>query len=118
MLDTRGFIAETNATHLFFVSGGVVATPTTAACPGGITRSAILDLCRTHGIPHEVRDITLAEAFRADEVFCTGTMGELAVVDSIDGRQIGGSGSGESMTNRLGTLFRGMVDTESESVML
>ncbi len=45
MLDTRGFIAETNATHLFFVERGVVRTPTTAACPEGITRAAVLELC-------------------------------------------------------------------------
>ena len=39
MLDTRGFVAETNATHLFLVERGVVRTPTTAACPEGITRA-------------------------------------------------------------------------------
>src|SRR5215211_2166111 len=39
MLDARGFVAETNATHLFFVERGVVRTPTTAACPEGITRA-------------------------------------------------------------------------------
>src|SRR6059058_5277498 len=30
VLDHRGFIAETNATHLFMVTGGRLATPTTA----------------------------------------------------------------------------------------
>src|ERR1700735_3886930 len=33
MLDHRGFIAETNATHIFMVTGGLLATPTAAACP-------------------------------------------------------------------------------------
>src|SRR5688500_16526139 len=50
MLDVRGFIAETNATHLFFVERGVVRTPTTAACPEGITRDVVLELCAAHGI--------------------------------------------------------------------
>ena len=44
MLDHRGFVAETNATHIFLVTGDVLATPTTAACPEGITRQAVLDL--------------------------------------------------------------------------
>src|SRR5881409_4002706 len=33
MLDARGFVAETNATHLFLVHQGVVMTPKTSACP-------------------------------------------------------------------------------------
>ena len=49
MLDDAGFIAETNATHLFFVADGVVHTPTTRACPEGITRAAIIELCAELG---------------------------------------------------------------------
>ena len=45
MLDVHGFVAETNATHLFFVEGGVVSTSRTVACPEGITRAAVLELC-------------------------------------------------------------------------
>src|SRR3712207_1709851 len=65
MLDRRGFGAETNATHLFLVAGGAVATPTTAACPEGITRATVLHLCRAHGVPHQERDVSLAEFYRA-----------------------------------------------------
>src|SRR5215218_3253556 len=38
MLDARGFVAETNATHVFVVTGGEVATSQVVACPEGITR--------------------------------------------------------------------------------
>ncbi len=86
MLDARGFIAETNATHLFMVQDGVVRTPTVAACPEGITRLTVLDILREEKIPHEVRDLSLTELYRADEAFCTGTMGELAGVTQVDGR--------------------------------
>jgi len=84
LLDPDGFIAETNATHLFFVKGGVVLTPTTRACPEGITRAAVLEICQSRQVPHEVRDITPAEIRDADEVFCTGTMGELVPVTRVD----------------------------------
>jgi branched-chain amino acid aminotransferase len=115
MLDVRGFIAETNATHLFFVRGGTVVTPTTAACPEGITRAAVLQLCREHGIAHEVRDVSLAEAYAADEVFCTGTMGELAAVTKIDGRVIG-SGRPGPMTRRLSDYFAELTAREGTTV--
>jgi branched-chain amino acid aminotransferase len=90
MLDSNGFVAETNATHVFMVNGGRVATPRTVACPEGITRSVVLEICTAAGIECEVRDISLAEFYRADEAFCTGTMGEIVPVVEIDGRPIGG----------------------------
>ncbi len=104
MLDGRGFIAETNATHLFLVHGDVVRTPTTTACPEGITRATVLDICRAEGIAHEVGDLSLTELYRADEAFCTGTMGELAGVTQVDGRRIG-NGSIGPMTERLSALY-------------
>jgi branched-chain amino acid aminotransferase len=104
MLDQRGFVAETNATHLFLVGRGEVFTPRTVACPEGITRAVILELCRQHNIPHSERDLSLTEFYRADEVFCTGTMGELAPVTKIDGRPIG-TGQPGPMTQRLSELF-------------
>jgi branched-chain amino acid aminotransferase len=104
MLDVRGFIAETNATHLFLVQAGLVRTPTVAACPEGITRATVLGLCRTHGIEHQVGDLSLAELYRADEAFCTGTMGELAGITEVDGRRIG-DGTIGPMTRRLSTLY-------------
>ena len=104
MLDVRGFIAETNATHLFMVHEGIVRTPTLAACPEGITRATVLDICRAEKIPCEVGDLSLTELYRSDEAFCTGTMGELAGVTRVDGRKIG-SGAIGPMTERLAALF-------------
>src|SRR5688572_2989534 len=76
MLDTRGFVAETNATHVFIAHRGQLFTPRCVACPEGITRQAVLDLCGRHDIPHAECDLSLTEVYRADEMFCTGTMGE------------------------------------------
>jgi len=104
MLDLRGFIAETNATHLFMVHGGVVRSPTLAACPEGITRATILDICRAQGIAHEIGDLSLTELYRADEAFCTGTMGELAGITQVDGRRIG-DGTIGPLTKRLSALY-------------
>ena len=75
MLDMRGCIAETNATNVFIVEGGIVRTSRPIACPEGITRATVLDLCRQHGIPCAEVDLSLTELYRADECFCSGTMG-------------------------------------------
>lgn len=104
MLDRRGFIAETNATNFFIVSGGVVMTSHAVACPEGITRATVLELCGANAIPARVADLSLTEAYRADEAFCTGTMGELASVTEIDGRTIGDGRPGR-MTARLSELY-------------
>ena len=55
MLDPRGFIAETNATHIFMMIRGTLATPTTASCPEGITRAAVLELAAEAGLDEEDR---------------------------------------------------------------
>lgn len=104
MLDLRGFVAETNATHVFIVQDGKVETSYTVACPEGVTRATVLELCAANDIPHEVRDISLAELYAADEVFCTGTMGELAGIATVDGRTIG-DGEVGGMTRRLSKLY-------------
>ena len=116
MLDTRGFVAETNATNLFIVEQSRVRTPRTVACPEGITRGAVLDLCRANAIAFEECDLSLTEFYRADEVFCTGTMGELAPVTRMDGRAIG-TGTPGPMTGRLSQLFRELTEREGEPVV-
>jgi branched-chain amino acid aminotransferase len=100
MLDDAGFIAETNATHVFHVTGGVVRTSTTRACPEGITRAAVLALCEELGIRAEVGDFSTTQLYTADEAFVTGTMGGLTPVVSVDGRMIG-TGERGPVTARL-----------------
>jgi branched-chain amino acid aminotransferase len=116
MLDTRGFVAETNATHVFLVEHGRVRTPRTVACPEGITRAAVLELCAANAIPHEVTDLSLAEFYRAQEMFCTGTMGELAPVIRLDGRVIG-TGMPGALTARLRSLFAELTAREGTLVV-
>ncbi|MHC4415615.1 MAG: aminotransferase class IV [Planctomycetota bacterium] len=115
MLDLRGFVAETNATHVFIADRGVVITPRCVACPEGITRATVLELCRADDIPHREKDLSLAEVYRADEMFCTGTMGELAAVTKVDGRPIGAGGVGP-MTMRLSASFAALTAREGTRI--
>ncbi len=116
MLDTRGFIAETNATHVFIVRDGTVRTPHVVACPEGITRATVLEICEANRIPYDVCDLSLDDAYSADEIFCTGTMGELAGVIKLDGRIIGNGEIGP-VTRQLSELFAKRTAVEGTVVV-
>jgi branched-chain amino acid aminotransferase len=113
MLDTEGFLAETNATHVFIVKDGAVETSTTRACPEGITRASVLEICARERICHHVRNITPDEIASADEVFCTGTMGELTPVVQIDNHTYGDGRAGP-MCLRMSDLYARMTADPSE----
>jgi len=106
MLDVNGFVSETNDTNLFLVRAGEVLTPHADSCLPGLTRRMILDICKQQGIPAGERNLSLAELYTADEVFTTGTMGELTPVLEADGRVIADGAVGP-MTRRLQELHRG-----------
>ena len=89
MLDIDGFISETNATNVFMVKNGKLLTPWPVSCLPGITRRVVLELAGELSIPFAERHLSVSEIYRADEVFVTGTMGELTPVLEIDGRACG-----------------------------
>jgi branched-subunit amino acid aminotransferase/4-amino-4-deoxychorismate lyase len=105
MLDVHGFISETNDTNLFLVKNNLVCTPHADSCLPGLTRKMILDICRRHDIAAEERNLSLTELYTANEVFTSGTMGELTPILEADGRQIGDGNVGE-MTRLLQRLHR------------
>lgn len=105
MLDLDGFISETNDTNLFLVRRGRVSTPHADSCLPGLTRRMVLDICETHGIEAEERNLSLTELYTADEAFTSGTMGELTPVLEADGRVIGDGRRGP-VTARLQALHR------------
>src|SRR5438093_604598 len=104
MLDTRGFVAETNATHVFIVRNGDLATSRVVACPEGITRGTVIEICAAEKIRCVETDLSVVDVYGANEMFCTGTMGELAAVTKIDNRHIG-DGKVGAMTKRLSDLY-------------
>ena len=115
MLDTRGFVAETNATHVFIVRKGDVATSRVVACPEGITRATVIEMCAAEKIRCTETDLSLVDVYGADEIFCTGTMGELAGVIKIDNRIIG-DGKVGPMTKRLSDLYAQRTASEGVEV--
>ena len=123
MLDTRGFVAETNATHIFIVrnsdksrASGDLATSRCVACPEGITRATVIEICAAQKIRCIETDLSVVDVYAANEIFCTGTMGELAAVTKIDNRQIGDGNVGP-MTKRLSDLYAQRTASEGVQVV-
>jgi len=105
MLDVHGFISETNDTNLFLVRDGTLVTPFADSCLPGLTRQMVLEIAAREAIPAIEKNLSLTELYSADEVFATGTMGELTPVILADGRSIG-DGKAGAMTKRLQPLHR------------
>ena len=123
MLDTRGFVAETNATHVFIVRNAdesrasrELATGRVVACPDGITRATVIEICDAEKIRCVETDLSPIDIYGAHEMFCTGTMGELAGVIKIDNRQIGDGHVGP-MTKCLSDLYLKRTATEGVQVV-
>jgi branched-chain amino acid aminotransferase group I len=115
MLDLNGFVAETNSTNVFLVKRGVVVTPLAEACLPGITRATVIELCRAHAIECRELHLTPADVWTAEEMFTTGTLGELAPVSEVDGRAIGDGRRGP-VTARLQALYGERTASEGEPI--
>ena len=87
------------------MKGAVVQTPHADSCLPGLTRKMVLDICREHDIRAAERRLSLTDVYTADEVFTSGTMGELTPVLEADGRVIG-DGKVGPVTTRLQSLHR------------
>ncbi len=115
MLDMQGFVSETNATNIFMAKNGILYTPHADSCLPGITRGKVIALAREMSIEVIERNISITEFYSADQVFTTGTMGELAPVAEIDGRAIEKDGKLDVL-EKLQDAYNKL--TESEGIPL
>eukprot|EP00042_Codosiga_hollandica_P031927 m.197419 g.197419 ORF g.197419 m.197419 type:complete len:239 (-) comp53761_c0_seq25:1510-2226(-) len=115
MLDVEGFVSETNATNLFLVRKGTLLTPHADHCLPGITRATVIEIALALGIPFVERRVSLSEFHSADEVFTTGTMGELTPVVEIDARTIGDGVPGP-ITAAISAAYRKQTEEHGEEI--
>jgi len=90
-----------------------VFTPFADACLPGITRQTIIELCEENNISVYEKNISVTELYNADQVFTTGTMGELAQVDQIDNREINNKGN---ILEKLQALFKSLTLVSGEEI--
>jgi branched-chain amino acid aminotransferase len=109
LLNSRGEVSEGSGENLFLVrDGGIVTNDRDASILMGVTRSSILELANDLGIPTSVAVISVEDAYRADELFFTGTAVEVTAIREVDGHVISGGKPGP-VTRRVQETFNAVV---------
>jgi len=112
MLDPNGFVSSCNATNLFWVKDGQVFTSAGDYCFNGVTRGAVIQLCRDNGVPIRMGAFPVEAVREADEAFVTGTFGGLTPVRTVDGRVLPAALPGP-VTTRLRALYEALKDADA-----
>lgn len=95
LLDCNEHIAEGVGENFFMVKEGVIYTPTLGKILSGITRNTIIKLAHSLHFNVVEKEITLDEAYQADEAFFTGTAAEVTPIRSINDKRMGENDVGE-----------------------
>ncbi len=112
LVDEDGFLAEGPTTNLFLVDGkGELLTPSAAKVLHGVTRSSILELAKSEGIPCRETQLPPDALLGASEAFLTGTSAGVWPVESVDGSELGEVCPGPIST-RLRDRFRRVASGE------
>jgi branched-chain amino acid aminotransferase len=101
MLDPHGFVSTCNSTNFFIVVNDEIWTSTGEYCLNGVTRGAIISLCKENNIPVYEKNFLIQDVYNADEVFVTGTFAGVIPVVEIDGRIMNKG----YLTNELQNLY-------------
>jgi branched-subunit amino acid aminotransferase/4-amino-4-deoxychorismate lyase len=89
LLNERGEVAECTAANIFAVKGGRVATPPlSSGCLQGVTRSVLLEIGESVGVPVGEAVLKPEHLYAADEVFITSTNRSMLGVAEINGHKI------------------------------
>lgn len=116
MMNAQGYVTEGSGDNIFIVKRGVITTPPCyLGALEGITRQAIIEICKRIGYKLKEEPFTLHDVYIADEVFLTGTAAEVIAVREVDGRNIG-EGHAGPITLRLLDEFRSIVDKDGLKV--
>jgi D-alanine transaminase len=100
------FLTEGAASNIFVVkSGKLLAPPKDNLMLPGITYDVILELAAANNIPFEIRRVSKAEVFDADELLLTSSTKEVLAITTLNGKPIG-NGKPGAMFARLHALYQ------------
>ena len=109
MNDVNGNVSTCNSTNFFIVRGKEVWTSTGEYCLPGVTRGAIIQLCKGNNIPIFEKNFLVDDVINADEAFVTGTFAGVIPAVNIDGKKIGDENRG-LMTETLFNLYKNKIE--------
>ena len=104
MLDLNGYVSTCNSTNFFVVRQSEVWTSTGEYCLNGVTRGAIINLCKSNDIKIYEKNFIIDDVHAADEAFVTGTFAGVLPVTKID-EHILSNGKKGVITDRLQSLY-------------
>jgi branched-chain amino acid aminotransferase len=86
MLDINGNVAQAPAANFFLEKDGVLYTAPKGHIFPGVTRNAVMNICRELDIPVVEKSFKPEEIENADSAFLCGTASEIAGIESIDAK--------------------------------
>jgi len=111
-LDVNGYVSEGSGENLFVVRNGVLQTaPLGNSVLPGITRDSVLQIARDLGIKIVEQQIPRESLYIAEEVFFTGTAGEVTPIRSVDKISVGKGVTGP-VTRAIREEFYAIVNGE------
>jgi branched-chain amino acid aminotransferase len=113
MLNDAGLVTEASNSNVFFVFDGELVTPAqSAANLRGLTKAAVHEACKRHGIPSIERDVSAEDIARASECFLTSATREVMPIASVrmpDGDVLKFPAGGGPLTRRVAKLYKDYV---------
>lgn len=88
MLSNQGFIAEGGTESIFWVTSGVVKTPSTGTVLKSITRESIIEAAGFLGLKIEEGTFTQDALYEADEIFLSSTTFKIWPVQKFEDRSL------------------------------
>jgi branched-chain amino acid aminotransferase len=82
-IDSKKFVEETTACNIFWVKNKKIYTPKIKNILNGITRKAIMTICRKNKLQIFENNYKIDKLLKAESVFLTGTAAEIQIVKKI-----------------------------------
>jgi branched-subunit amino acid aminotransferase/4-amino-4-deoxychorismate lyase len=109
LLDERGYVAEAATANIFWVTGGVLRTPTLdLPILPGITREKVLEMAVHMGIRSEEGAFPLSSLLECTEAFLTNSLQGIIPLVRINGGNVGDGGAGP-ITRRLQSGYNDLL---------
>jgi len=117
-LDVNGSLCEGMGSNIFMVRDGALVTPKVKYVLPGVSRQTVIDLARAQGIEVIEDDISLYDAYTADELFLSSTSLCMCGVRTINGVPIADGTVPGPMTRKLIDAYITFVDHDFEQQYL
>lgn len=112
LCDENYNIAEGRWYNIFVVRDGKLLTPSTEYVLPGITRATVLELAEALNIPAQEGNISVYDAYNADEIFVTSTSVVICPVARLNGRRPAQESIPGPVTRRLQEAFSHLVGVD------